>query len=358
MEELQVNLDNTLGSGKFGTIYRVEYHGSLVALKAFGKTANAGSVFSEEARTDFMTDCQVVQRCNHDNIVQYLATAKVSVGGVTYPALLMTLMDVSLRNYLAFPDAQNLAPYKEVKIANDIAQALNYLHEFAELVHGDLHSGNVLLRCISAHEGPLVKLCDFGLAKIITNISEKHRKLHGMGSAVSITTVMSVDSIRASVQDSGYTSGENLVESKKSVTPQGAFEKSSTASGGKLEDRKKAVTPMNPRDLEIHRFGTIMWSIQTRLDSLTVGTTADKNLQLIANRPLHDIVRDCWSNIKPSAKDLLERFSILKMEYPVTPPDVSTSKLNMIIESQQKTIASQQTTIEKLQKKIAELEGR
>ena len=368
MEELHVDLDNTLGSGKFGTVYRIEYNGAFVALKAFGITSSMyGAKFSDKARLDFMTECKVVQQCSHDNIVQYLATAKVRINGVIFPALLMTLMEVSLRNYLWYPDAQNLAPHKEIKIANDIAQALNYLHEVVNLVHGDLHCGNVLLKCTSAHEGPLVKICDFGLAMIINSVSQQHSELQSLSFGSSLTTTMSVNTSSSANEDNGSdsgafvesntTGGGILVDCKKPVTPQGTFEKSSTASGGKKE-MKKPVTQMNPQDLEMHRFGTIMWSIHTRLSSLSPGTTRDKNLTLIANRPLHDVVKDCWSTTKPSAKDLLKRFKTLKEQYPpVIPAEIMASQQKIIL-SQQETIVSQQNTIELLNKKIAEYDGK
>ena len=150
------DVSSPLGSGRYGTVFRGDYHGTPVAVKVVGITTTSSPKFSSKENDAFDKECELMKRCNHDNIVQYMKSIKVKMNGSIYPALVMTMMDTDLRKYLGFQEC-DLPPHKEIKIAHDVTKALNYLHMMQQIVHGDLHTGNVLLRCLSAIEGPLVK---------------------------------------------------------------------------------------------------------------------------------------------------------------------------------------------------------
>lgn len=133
-----------------------------------GATPASRTKFSPEENNSFNQECEVMRKCIHANIVQYLQSTEVNIQDFTFPALVMTLMETDLRKFVGYASI-DLPPHKEVKIAHDVAKALNYLHGQQKIIHGDLHTGNVLLQCITAIEGPLVKLGDFGLAQAINN---------------------------------------------------------------------------------------------------------------------------------------------------------------------------------------------
>lgn len=46
------------------------------------------------------------------------------------------------------------------QVARDVASGLKYLHEEKKLLHGDLKSGNILIK----GDFKVAKLCDFGVA--------------------------------------------------------------------------------------------------------------------------------------------------------------------------------------------------
>lgn len=345
MSTSDIELDGyscTLGSGKYGTVFKMEYQGSPVAIKIFGSTATSRTNFSEKARKDFLAECLMLKNLKHDNIVQYLKTAQTHINGQPFPTLIMTLMDMSLNRFFFTREAEDLRnfPHKEIKIANDVAQALHYLHEIAKpnIVHGDLHCGNVLLKYVTAYEGPLVKLCDFGLAKIVSTISSQHTEMSLLNSHSSSVTIC--------IDDIGSTS-------RLRSASLGYY---SQSDGGASEEGGGVVaaasTPKNI-DTEIFQFGTIMWCIHAKSDRLSLGTTPEDNLKQINGRPLYDLVSACWSQDKPSAKFLLDKFKELKQQYPVIDP---FAELNRTIASQQETIKSQQITIAYQTMKITELE--
>ena len=184
----------------------------------------------------------------------------------------MTLMETDLRKFVGYASI-DLPPHKEVKIAHDVAKALNYLHGKQKIVHGDLHTGNVLLQCITATEGLLVKLGDFGLAQAINNVQ--------LSNHLSISLRMS------------------------------------DHSGG---DKSLVIAdPVQALCVEIRRFGTVMWEIHSR-HKPAVGSNRDDNLQEIENRPLYDVCQ-CWDDEQqPTAEDLTKILKKVRHQYPVIDP--------------------------------------
>ena len=124
---MQIYLSSSLGSGRFGTVFRGDYHGTPVAVKVVGATPASRTKFSPEENNSLNQECEVMRKCIHANIVQYLQSTEVNIQDFTFPALVMTLMETDLRKFVGYASI-DLPPHKEVKIAHDVAKALNYLH--------------------------------------------------------------------------------------------------------------------------------------------------------------------------------------------------------------------------------------
>lgn len=311
------DVSSPLGSGKYGTVFRGDYHGTPVAIKVVGITTTSSPKFSSKENDAFDKECELMKECIHDNIVQYMRSTKVKMNGSIYPALVMTMMDTDLRKYLGFQEC-DLPPHKEIKIAHDVTKALNYLHVMKKIVHGDLHTGNVLLRCLSAIEGPLVKICDFGLTKAVQAQLSQH-----------FSTYRTVTSEEGEIQSTDEDSSVVIVESTSEFDP---------------------TKPISAKAQEIRNFGHIMWEIHSRCKP-QIGSKRDHNLQAIQGRPMHDVVCRCWDDAdkQPTAAELTEIFTELQKQYPVKDP---YDALHTTIASQQETINRQQETIEHQQEKI------
>jgi len=315
--QIYVHVSSPLGSGRYGTVYRGDYHGTPVAIKVVGITTTSSPKFSSKENNAFDKECELMKQCNHDNIVQYMRSIKVKMNGSTFPALVMTMMDTDLRKYLGFQEC-DLPPHKEIKIAHDVTKALNYLHVTQQIVHGDLHTGNVLLRCLSAVEGPLVKICDFGLTKAVQAQLAQHFSTYRT-------------SQEGNIQSTDEDGCIVITEPTSEFDP---------------------TKPISAKAQEIRNFGHVMWEIHSRCKP-KIGSKRDHNLQAIQGRPMHDIVCKCWvdADKQPTAAELTETFTKLRNQYPVKNP---YDELHATIASQQETIKRHQEKIERLQQEVDE----
>ncbi|KAL9951446.1 hypothetical protein ACROYT_G044107 [Oculina patagonica] len=123
------------------------------AVKKVNKKARSG--ISER----LALEASILKQLQHPNIVGFRAISG-SVDGEL--CLAMEDCEKALETLIeekAFLEEE--FTYEEVlKVAWDIANALSYIHNEKKLLHGDLKSGNVLIR----GNFDAVKLCDFGVA--------------------------------------------------------------------------------------------------------------------------------------------------------------------------------------------------
>jgi serine/threonine-protein kinase len=139
-----------------GKVYEAEERLSKrrVALKVL----RAELTRSEEGRRLFVNEMQILAQLEHPNVVRSLATCEVD--GQLVMALEF-LEGRTLREELV--DKGRLPWPEAVRIAIAVAQALAAAHALqAPIVHRDLKPENVML-C----EGGLVKVMDFGVAKVL-----------------------------------------------------------------------------------------------------------------------------------------------------------------------------------------------
>ncbi|KAK3747901.1 hypothetical protein QZH41_010205 [Actinostola sp. cb2023] len=104
-------------------------------------------------------EASILKNLKHPNIVGFRALTGTTDGSLCLAMedCHMSLLDIiDERSYL-----EECFTYKEVlKVAWCIAKALEYLHNEKKILHGDIKSGNVLIR----GDFDAVKLCDFGVA--------------------------------------------------------------------------------------------------------------------------------------------------------------------------------------------------
>eukprot|EP01018_Ginkgo_biloba_P028002 Gb_41584 [translate_table: standard] len=138
---------NLLGVGSFGSVYKgVLSDGTLVAVKVL-------NLQNEEAHKSFSTECQVLGKARHRNLVRIItACSNLDFKGL----VLEFITNGSLERHL-YSDSGDcngidgcvygLSLIKRYNIALDIASGLAYLHHDCsiQVVHCDLKPSNVLL---------------------------------------------------------------------------------------------------------------------------------------------------------------------------------------------------------------------
>jgi len=148
-----------LGRGAMGTVYKAQDPtiGRLVALKVLSLAA-ASAEGAPSARDIFMREARAAGRLSHPNIVTIHDAATDPETQSSY----IVMEFVSGRTLEAIlQSGQPYAVEEAITIVRQIVQALDYAHR-NQVIHRDLKPSNILLT-----EDNLVKLTDFGIAKIL-----------------------------------------------------------------------------------------------------------------------------------------------------------------------------------------------
>ncbi|KAL3538867.1 hypothetical protein ACH5RR_002233 [Cinchona calisaya] len=141
-----------LGEGGFGTLYKAEFDGGLVAaLKRMNKV-------SEQAKDEFCREIELLARLHHRHLV---ALRGFCIEKQERFLIYEFMANGSLKDHLHCPGRTPLSWHTRIQIAIDVANALEYLHFYCNppLCHRDIKSSNILL-----DENFVAKVADFGLA--------------------------------------------------------------------------------------------------------------------------------------------------------------------------------------------------
>ncbi|XP_064407259.1 uncharacterized protein LOC135352069 isoform X3 [Halichondria panicea] len=173
-DELTVFLDEPLGSGAFGAVFKGSFKGNPCAIKLLhqiamemqasipvGKNKEASDAIDRES--DFLKSFQ------HPNVVQYLSTAKHPKSGGTI--LVVELMDCNLRSYFSGLDEESLTSECEISLSKDMACGLAYIHS-KKIIHRDLCGDNILLKL--TRPVPVAKISDFGMSRLYDSSKLSH----------------------------------------------------------------------------------------------------------------------------------------------------------------------------------------
>ena len=147
-----VSLEEMIGSGGFGTVYKGEWSGSHVAIKVL-----ACQHLDKETSEEFIREIELMSSLRSPKLIQVY-------GGVFEKGSMAIVMElVSNGNlYEQLRDNESLPWTIKYNIATDIAYGLTYLHD-RSIIHRDLKSMNVLL-----DDNLNAKISDFGLAQVKT----------------------------------------------------------------------------------------------------------------------------------------------------------------------------------------------
>ncbi len=154
-------VDTKLGSGGMGEIYAARHVrlGKRVAIKVIGSRLSGDAAAMER----FAAEARTLARIQHPAIVAVEHVGELSDGRTYFVMEYLrgeSLFDRMSRGHIPLPEA--------LCIIDQIARALEAAHTCG-VVHRDLKPENVFLVYLPG-ETPIIKLLDFGLAKLVANV--------------------------------------------------------------------------------------------------------------------------------------------------------------------------------------------
>ena len=157
-----------IGVGAYGTVFEVEYCGTVFAAKEIHPILVQGVRREEFEATKkaFLDECIQSNILGHPNVVQVLGV--YNPGGLSLlPVLVMERMQESLTSVVEkYP---KIPMYVKLSMLLDVSRGLWYLHtHHPPIVHRDLSPNNVLLTSQF-----VAKISDLGVAKVIQADSKK-----------------------------------------------------------------------------------------------------------------------------------------------------------------------------------------
>ncbi|XP_069505517.1 megakaryocyte-associated tyrosine-protein kinase [Ambystoma mexicanum] len=143
----QVTIEERIGEGEFGAVFRGEYMGQKVAVK---------NIKCDVTAQAFLAETAVMTTMQHKNLVRLLGV--ILQDGLYIVMEFMSKGD--LVNFLRTRGRSVIETRQLLEFALNIAEGMDYL-ESKKLVHRDLAARNIL---ISADN--IAKVSDFGMAKV------------------------------------------------------------------------------------------------------------------------------------------------------------------------------------------------
>ncbi|MBX7223337.1 MAG: protein kinase [Blastocatellia bacterium] len=191
--EGKYRLEAKIGAGGFGAVFRAT-HLALnrpVAVKIFRPASGEDSRKSlERFRLEGVSACRV----NHPNAVQVLDSG-VSSEGIAY-LVMELLVGRTLAEELA--DKRHLSLFRAVQILHPLCAVLAEAHAQG-IIHRDIKPDNVFLH--QSPDGEIVKVVDFGIAKLLQDDTTEPLNLTVTGGIVGTPLYMAPERLASSLYD-------------------------------------------------------------------------------------------------------------------------------------------------------------
>ena len=168
----EYRVESKLGEGGFGAVYRAVH--PLIGKTAAIKVLNRQYSSNPQMVSRFIAEARAVNQIRHRNIIDIFSFGQLGDGRHYY---VMELLDGMPMDAYLRDKGGRLAPAEALPILRAIARALDAAHA-AGIAHRDLKPENVFL--VIDDEGTVFpKLLDFGIAKLLTDASSRHKTQTG-----------------------------------------------------------------------------------------------------------------------------------------------------------------------------------
>jgi len=159
----EITFEQPIGAGSFGAVWRGTCRGQTVAIKQC-------KVGEQKDADMLLMEIRYLQKLRHPRLVSFL-------GCCNRPPHVLMLVEYmpggSLHAVLFGPKRRSLVLPTKVRMAQQVAEGLAYLHDLS-VVHRDLKTMNIVL-----DEELNCKICDFGLTVTLEKTHVTVRSLQG-----------------------------------------------------------------------------------------------------------------------------------------------------------------------------------
>ena len=198
----KLRIDKQLGAGAMGAVYQARHLGldKDVAIKVLHPAASGDA--SHAAR--FKAEARGASRIDHPNVVRILDFGEDGDDHLLY--LAMEFLRGDSLHSVAHREGQ-MSEVRACWIVAQVLSALSSAHEQG-VIHRDIKPGNIMLVSKQGDEGiihDVVKVCDFGLAKLFNNDGTDYEGTSGpltqQGSVFGTPAFMSPEQARGEILD-------------------------------------------------------------------------------------------------------------------------------------------------------------
>jgi len=162
-----------LGAGGVGTVYKV--HDQKLNLKLAAKVLHPHLAQDAKAAKRFDLEVKTASQLTHPNLVAIYEQSQTPDG---YPLYLMDFLDGKNMETVLIEETY-LPPERALNLFAQICEAMNYAH-LRGIIHRDIKPSNIMLLPTESG-GELVKMLDFGIAKVLAPLDEMPANLTQTG---------------------------------------------------------------------------------------------------------------------------------------------------------------------------------
>jgi len=182
MNRLELSWNDMVGTGCTADVFKGSWRGEPVAIKRLKFNKGNAETMKQEV-TILVRETTILERISHRNLVEFYGMVFDQ-----HPYLLITEFcnGGTCFHLVHVNEDLQMETKQQLKICQDVAHAMDYLHEFRpQIIHRDLKSLNLLLvePVTTTRTIPHVKVCDFGLSRMKDNPDDWGMMTKEVGSA-------------------------------------------------------------------------------------------------------------------------------------------------------------------------------
>jgi len=165
-KQVEVTLGEQIGKGTYGSVYKADMGGKVVAVKLLPLLGgNAAEV---------MAEIRMLQRCTCDSIVGYYDAFLRENQGVKLLWIVMEYCELGSALHLIQQAGSPLTEEQVARICKGVIDGLEYMHNDLKAIHRDVKAANVLLTTDGG-----VRLADLGVAAQLFSTMSKRGTMIG-----------------------------------------------------------------------------------------------------------------------------------------------------------------------------------